>query len=214
MRMGLKMNMIHKIIINICDVISYIYPEKIISYLRTMRKYIYGSRIKRKLYSHGKIFGAFPPMQLKGGKYIRVGEHFSAASGMILQCWDQYGDNNYDPEMCIGDNAEFGRNNYIGCINKIVIGDNLLTGGNVHITDHNHGLISSKDIGIPPIKRELFSKGAVVIGDNVWLGDNVMILPKVKIGNNVIVGANSVVTQDLPDNCVAAGAPARIVKEL
>lgn len=199
---------------SVCEVFSFLYPDRILSYAKKVQKCVKGAKIKRKLHQHGKVVMISPPFELKGGKYISVGEAFSVASGMILECWDQHGSKKYQPEIHIGNSAKFGRNNYIGCIDRITIGDNILTGSNVHITDHNHGLISSKDIGIPPIKRELFSKGAVVIGDNVWLGDNVMILPKVKIGNNVIVGANSVVTQDLPDNCVAAGAPARIVKEL
>jgi len=57
-------------------------------------------------------------------------------------------------------------------------------------------------------------KGEVVIGNNVWLGDKVAVLSGVHIGNNVIVAANAVVTKDLPDNSIAAGVPARVVKML
>lgn len=56
------------------------------------------------------------------------------------------------------------------------------------------------------------SKGAIVIGNNVWLGDKVTVLSGVRIGNNVTVAANSVVTKDVPDNCIVAGIPARIIK--
>jgi acetyltransferase-like isoleucine patch superfamily enzyme len=60
----------------------------------------------------------------------------------------------------------------------------------------------------------LKSKGEVIIGNNVWLGDKVAVLGGVHIGNNVIVAANAVVTKDLPDNCMAAGVPAQIIKKL
>lgn len=60
----------------------------------------------------------------------------------------------------------------------------------------------------------LYSKGPVIIGDNVWVGAGSCILPNVTIGNNCIIGANSVVTKSFPDNCVIAGNPAKIIKQL
>ena len=56
--------------------------------------------------------------------------------------------------------------------------------------------------------------GAVTVGNYTQIGANATILPKVKIGENVIVGAGAVVTKDVPDNCVVAGVPAKIVKQL
>ena len=70
------------------------------------------------------------------------------------------------------------------------------------------------ELNIHPEKRSLVSKGKVIIGDNVWLGNNVCIMPNVTIGDGVIVGANSVVTKDIPSYSVAAGAPARVVKQI
>lgn len=52
------------------------------------------------------------------------------------------------------------------------------------------------------------------IGDDVWLGANVTILPGVRIGNNVVIGAGAVVTRDIPDDSLAVGVPARVIKEL
>lgn len=203
-----------KFLIYVCEIISFIYPEKSISYMSELKKYIYGAKIKRKLHQHGRKVVIIPPIKLKGEEYISVGENFSAGSGMIIQCWDQYETEKYTPRLIIGDNAEFGRNNHIGCINEIVIGNNVLTGSNVYITDHNHGIIANEEIKIPPIKRKLHSKGSVKIGNNVWIGDNVVIMPDVTIGDNVVIGANAVVTKSFEENCVVAGVPARIVRKL
>lgn len=106
-----------------------------------------------------------------------------------------------------------GDDNHIGAINQVVIGDNLLTGSNVYITDHNHGKSGIEDCILPPLQRKLFSHGAVEIGKNVWLGNNVVIMPNVKIGDGVVIGANAVVTKDIPEYCVAAGCPAKIIRD-
>jgi len=76
------------------------------------------------------------------------------------------------------------------------------------------GGLSKEEAEIPPADRRLCSKGEILIGNNVWIGDKVTILPNVHIGNNVIVAANAVVNSDVPENCVVAGIPARIVRNL
>ena len=104
-------------------------------------------------------------------------------------------------------------NCHIGCIESIEIGDNVLLGSKVYVTDHFHGSITKEDIDVPPILRPLSSK-PVKIGNNVWIGDNVCIMPGVTLGNNVIVGANAVVTKSFPDNSVIVGVPAKVIKML
>jgi acetyltransferase-like isoleucine patch superfamily enzyme len=95
-----------------------------------------------------------------------------------------------------------------------VIGNNVLTGPRVLITDNAHGASVDTIIDIAPIERELSSKGPVIIEDNVWIGEGSMIMPNVTIGKCSIIAANSVVTKDIPAYCVAAGSPARIIKTL
>lgn len=116
------------------------------------------------------------------------------------------------PQLVVGENCEIGEYTHITCANKIIIGDNLLTGRRCTITDNSHGSSSYDLLEMNPRFREIESKGPVVIGKNVWLGDNVVILPNVTIGDGVIVGANSVVTKDIPSFSVAAGCPATIKK--
>lgn len=90
----------------------------------------------------------------------------------------------------------------------VSIGDDCFIGPDVSIYTACH----STD----PIERNSRREWAepVTIGDNVWIGGSVTILPGVKIGNNVTIGAGSVVTKDIPDNVVAVGNPCRVVKEI
>lgn len=198
----------------ICKALSYLYPEFIIYTLKEIHKYIYSAKIARKFdeYPEGMIISS--PLSLKGYSYMHIDRDFVAGKNLILECWDEYESQKYTPRLVIGENVHLGENNHIGCINKVIIGNNLLTGRNVYISDHYHGKIDSNDIYKVPIKRNLYSKGSVEIGNNVWIGDNVSIMPNTKIGNNVIIGANAVVTKDVKDNVVVAGVPAKVVKDL
>ncbi|MCF5894076.1 hypothetical protein K3H42_02930 [Aeromonas veronii] len=82
------------------------------------------------------------------------------------------------------------------------------------ITDHDHGsyVNSRDDFLIAPNRRPLNVKGNVIIGKNVWICDGVKILSGVVIGNNSVVAANSVVVSSVPDNCLVAGIPAKVIK--
>ena len=105
-------------------------------------------------------------------------------------------------------------NCHIGCIDRVSIGSNCLFGSNVMLTDHSHGANRPEELKVHPAYRDLYSKGPVTIGNNVWLCENVVILPGVIIGDNSVIGANSVVTKSIPSNSVAVGNPARVVKTI
>lgn len=115
------------------------------------------------------------------------------------------------PLIRIGNNVDIGDWCHITAINGIKISENVLIGKGVTITDNSHGSISESEI--PPLKRQVESKGAVIIGKNVWIGDKCTILPGVTIGEGSIIGANSVVTKSVPSHSVVVGNPARIVSQ-
>ena len=117
-----------------------------------------------------------------------------------------------NPEIIIGEHCKFGAYNHITSVNRIVIGNNVLTGKWVTITDNSHGDTDIDTLKVHPAERPLLSKGPVVIGNDVWIGDKATILPGVTIGDGTVVAANSVVTKDLPAYCVAVGNPAKIMK--
>ena len=91
-------------------------------------------------------------------------------------------------------------------MNQILIGDNVLISDRVFIADSLHGY---RDIAVPIRHQALYSPGPVEIGDGTWIGIGVSILPNVRIGKNCIIGANAVVTHDVPDYHVAIGVPAK-----
>lgn len=157
-----------------------------------------------------------------GNQYISIGKNCSFGDGLFLTAWDSYialidgekREQNFIPQIEIGDNCNFGAYNHITSINKIYIGNGLLTGKWVTITDNSHGHIVVESLKIEPACRPLFSKGPVIIGKNVWIGDKATILPGVTIGDGAVVAANAVVTKNIPAYCVVAGNPAKIIKQI
>lgn len=121
----------------------------------------------------------------------------------------------------IGEWTTLGRDSLILSVNSVKIGNNCAIAGNVIITDNNYHPINPSDrlyMSYTPhgsIERSpIYSANAPVkIGNNVWIGTYARISKGVTIGDNSIIGANSVVTKDIPANCIAVGNPARVVKE-
>ncbi|KPE51547.1 DapH/DapD/GlmU-related protein [Chryseobacterium indologenes] len=151
---------------------------------------------------------------IKNPKYIAIGDNFSSLFNLRLEAWDNFYGESFHPEIMIGDNVIFNSDVHIGAINKISIGNNVLMASRIYISDHSHGNISIEDLDKTPGERPLYSKGPVIIEDNVWIGEGVCILPGVTIGENCIIGANSVVNKSFPKNSVIAGIPAKLIKTL
>lgn len=115
-----------------------------------------------------------------------------------------------DTVISVGDRCLFGKGSAIVGHLDITIGDDVWTGHHVYITDQNHGY---EDL-TRPVSEQVMPERPVSIGDGSWLGHGVVVLPGATIGRHVVVGANSVVTGHIPDNCVAAGIPARVIKQI
>lgn len=110
--------------------------------------------------------------------------------------------------IAIGRNCGFS-GTVIGAAGRIVIGDNVLCGANTTITDFDwHPLDPAQRLTGKAVESR-----PVTVGNNVWLGLNVILLKGVQIGDNTIIAAGSVVTQDIPANVIAGGAPCKVLKE-
>jgi acetyltransferase-like isoleucine patch superfamily enzyme len=111
----------------------------------------------------------------------------------------------------IGDGTRMSGHCVLSAVRHVRVGRSVLLGRNVYIADHNHGAAASDT---PILAQELDAIGPVIVEDNAWLGQNCVILPGVTIGRGSVVGANSVVRDDVPPRTVAVGAPARIARHL
>lgn len=125
----------------------------------------------------------------------------------------------YGKNIFIGDNCIININcTFVDC-NRIEIGNNVLIASNVQIYTATHPVNAKKRLveGWKENSEQAFFRTnalPVKVEDNVWIGGGVIILPGITIGKNSVIGAGSVVTKDIPTNCVAVGNPCRVIKQL
>ena len=129
----------------------------------------------------------------KTGKFINIEPPF-------------YCDYGYNIE--IGENFFANYNFTVLDVGKVKIGENVQIAPNVSIYTAGHPLH-------PDSRNSGYEYGIdITLGDNVWIGGNTCIMPGVTVGNNVVIGAGSVVTKDLPDDVIAVGNPCRVVRKI
>ncbi len=173
---------------------------------------IYSFWIKNGIKDVARSAKIMPGCIMYGGEFLHIGNNTKFGRYGVLTAWKtKTGDN---PSIIIGEKCNFGDYNHITAANSIVIGNCVLTGRWVTITDNSHGSFIKEHLQMPPIQRPIESKGPVVIGNNVWIGDKATILPGVHVGDGAIIAANAVVTRDVPVNSIVAGCPAIIVKRI
>ena len=153
------------------------------------------------------------PIYIRGKKYIDFGHGLTTGVGCRLEAFRLV--DRSRPILKFGDRVQINDYVHICAMESVEIGNDVLMASHVYISDNSHGFykdgIKGSNPDVPPIERE-YSTSPVVVEDNVWVGEGVMILPGVRIGKGAIIGAHSVVNRDIPDQCIAAGSPARIIK--
>lgn len=179
------------------------YLYKIIKSL-SIRFFKFFNRSKFK--NFGKGSSVLFPLNLNGIENISIGNNVSIAYKTWLAAVPHTGAEKC--ELIIGNGTNIGNFNHIYATKSIVIGENVLIADKVYITDNLH---QYENINIPIIHQPIKQIGTVIIGDGTWIGENVCVIG-VKIGKNCVVGANSVVTKDIPDYCVVVGSPAYVIK--
>jgi len=208
--------LIKKILEFLAFLFSHVYTFRLNKWLDTKIDFLYTLWISNFLGEVGSNTRIQRPLKLQGcGQHkIRIGSDTLLGAHCVLGCWEQYNESRYEPEIVIGNQCNIGEYCHITAINRITIDDGLLTGRFVYIGDNAHGGLSWEEANTPPAQRLLSSKGPINIGRNVWIGDKVSILGGVTIGDNVIIGAGSIVTHNIPSNSLAAGMPAKVIKRL
>ena len=131
-----------------------------------------------------------------------VGEHLFMADGVEI---GRGGCSNPESIVTIGNGVGIFENTIINPNSSVEIGDNTGIGAEVMIWTHGAWLDITQ--GFPS------DFGPVKIGKNVWLPARSVVLPNVNIGNDVVIGINSIINRDLPDGCFAAGSPCKVIKE-
>lgn len=207
--------MIKKILLSICDFWSNIYAPDSQNRWRIIGQTLYSRWAKNAFAITGDGFMVRKPLYVSGGRNIYIGNNFTSLNGLRIETFEQYIDLEYTPKLTIGNNVSCNIDCHIGCAERVEIGNNVLLASRVFITDHFHGTTSSRaELQISPSLRQLTTKGAVIIEDDVWLGEGVAVMPGVRIGRGAVIGANAVVTKNIPAYAIAGGVPAKIIKQL
>lgn len=173
-------------------------------------------KVKRDSYMllHQKSFGAWgkysriiSPLKIDGEKNIFIGNHVIIEYKSWLAALPLTGEDSC--KLVIEDGCTIGHFNHIYATKSVILHKDVLTADKVYISDNLHGY---EDINVPIRQQPIIQNGTVEIGEGSWLGENVCILGA-KIGKHCVIGANAVVTHDLPDYCVVVGNPARVIKQ-
>lgn len=152
------------------------------------------------------------PIDIRGKKGIDFGKNLTTGYHCRIESYSCNG----QKSLFFGNNVQINDFVHIAALEKVKIGNNVLIAGKVFITDLEHGSYIGNEYDSNPcsiVKDRQLSSKAVIIEDNVWIGEHVSVLPGVTIGENSIIGANSVVTKSIPPNSIAVGCPARVIKQ-
>lgn len=153
----------------------------------------------------GKRSRIVNPLRIDGVENIYVGDSVLVQDSTWLAAEPLTGRN---VQLVLKDGVTIGHYNHIYATESIVIEKDVLTADKVYISDNLH---SYEDVTLPVIKQTIKQCQPVVIGEGSWIGENVCVIGA-RVGKHCVIGANSVVTKDIPDFSVAVGAPARIIK--
>jgi acetyltransferase-like isoleucine patch superfamily enzyme len=157
-----------------------------------------------------------PHVIMRGFVFLDRGATIYARRGyarLIIGKWVHLGVNTalrcHEGTLSLGDKSNLARNISVNCYLDVEIGDSALIADDVYISDFDHRF---DDLAMP-IKDQGIAKSRVRIDRDVWIGTKVTVCRGVVIGEGTVVGANAVVTKDLPAFSVAVGVPARVIKD-
>lgn len=145
------------------------------------------------------------PLRIIGARHMHLADDVTLQVGAYVLVRPGSAD---APGLVVGRGTLIGHHAHIVATRRVEIGEKVLIADRVYLSDNLH---EYRDITQPVMDQPLRQLGDLVIGDGSWIGENACLMG-CRIGRHVTVGANSVVTRDVPDHCVVAGAPAVIVR--
>ncbi|GKX67465.1 acyltransferase [Inconstantimicrobium mannanitabidum] len=164
-------------------------------------------KIKKKIsFGRGVNIGDFVLIDALSRNGVSIGNNVRIGDFTRILCTGTI--RNIGNGIKIGNNCGMGENCFFGAAGGIEIGNDVIMGQNVrfHSENHNFG-----DINVPIRLQGVNSKG-IKIGDNCWIGSGVVFLDGVTVGSGCVIGANTLVNKDIPDNAIVAGSPVKIIK--
>lgn len=188
--------------------LSYLYPYRLYIFFVSVYDVLYTGWISRELCFLGKRSKIAHGLRFCCPQRIHIGEDTYIGKNCSITAFPK----NDETVIVIGDKCNIGKNNHITAASYIKIGNGVQSGKDVLISDNSHG--NPADVSLlhmPPYERPLHSKAGIVIGNNVWIGEKSTILAGVSIGDGAIIGANTVVTHDVPSGAIAVGCPAKVI---
>jgi acetyltransferase-like isoleucine patch superfamily enzyme len=184
-------------------------PEKL-NALKHAFHYLKSQLYYRRVFaSFGVNSILFKPLLLNNPRFMHIGNNVAIGQGVRMEALVTNGKR--IPELRIGDNVNIEQNVHLICHSRLIIGNDVSITGHCAIVDVTHPYANVND----PVKigaRILDEDSFVEIGKGSFLGFGALVMPNVRIGDYCIVGANSVVTKDVPDYSVVAGNPAKILR--
>lgn len=170
-----------------------------IKFLFPFRKKCFGS--------FGKNSDIYKPMMIKHKKHIFIGRNVMIRNYARIEPIVEWHGEKYNPVIKIGDNVSVEQSLHLVCANEVIIEDDVTISANVMIMDNSHEFKENMDVLLQGlvVKKTIVKKG-------VFIGKNACIMPGVTLGEYCVVGANAVVTKDVPDYAIVAGVPAKIIR--
>jgi acetyltransferase-like isoleucine patch superfamily enzyme len=168
-----------------------------------------GRYLRRRLFTHAGrrwrtdgllFFGRGLELQIAPGARVEFGRFVWIGDGTKIRC--------HEGRVEIGAKTVIGQECTISAYQSVRIGEQCVIADRAMFIDFDHGVVEVER----PIRSQGIYKRDVEVGSNVWIGYGACILRGVRVGDNSIVGTNSVVTRDVPANAVVAGIPARVIR--
>jgi acetyltransferase-like isoleucine patch superfamily enzyme len=174
------------------------------------KRFLRKAALRKQFKSFGQSVTLMEPCMITNPQYIEIGDNVRIREYSRIEAVDFDGATRFHPVLKIKSGTKIEQFFHIGACEYVEICENVLIAGRVYISDHNHCF---SDVNKPIMSQGIKSGGRVIIQQNAWLGEGCVILPGVTVGRNSIVGANAVVTKDVPPYSIVVGSPAKIIKQ-